>query len=203
MGIKEIRQANLKILLRKCPLQKDFADKVGVAPNIISQIKNGEKMMGSRVANRIEAALDLGHGWMDTSRGDNEESGFTSYNISLITQRQVHTYITQRNWVEPQIKPTTVSFDGPPNRYAILVEDDSMTPALPAGCKIAVDPDSQPVRGKPAVYSSKEGGTLIGRYMEMNRGKYLTFDNPRYPTAEILPDSIYCGLVTHRLTEEI
>lgn len=66
MDATEARKANLKALIRQHGTIEELSDKTGSAPRHVSQMNNGTRGMGARVARRFEAKLGLPHGWMDT-----------------------------------------------------------------------------------------------------------------------------------------
>lgn len=66
MDSKEVRKANLKALIKKHGSIEALAEKTGSSPGHLSQMNNGTRDMGDKVARRFEAKLDLGHGYMDT-----------------------------------------------------------------------------------------------------------------------------------------
>lgn len=74
MENKEIRRANLAALIESHGSIRALADKVGTAPNYLSEIKNRERDMGDRLARKIEAALELSAGWMDASHAAEQEA---------------------------------------------------------------------------------------------------------------------------------
>lgn len=74
MENKEIRRANLAALIESHGSIRALADKVGTAPNYLSEIKNRERDMGDRLARKIEGALELPTGWMDTSHVAEQEA---------------------------------------------------------------------------------------------------------------------------------
>lgn len=67
MENKEIRLANLKILIAGFGTVTEFADKVGTDRNYLFQILSAKTKacVGTRLARSIEAAFDLPRGWMD------------------------------------------------------------------------------------------------------------------------------------------
>lgn len=64
MEIKEIRRKNLGVLLENTT-HIAFAEKAGMAAAHVSQIVNGSRNMGDKIARRIEKKLSLPVGWMD------------------------------------------------------------------------------------------------------------------------------------------
>jgi phage repressor protein C with HTH and peptisase S24 domain len=66
MDIRAIRKANLLHLVGKEETAADFARKVGVDPKQVSHILTGFRNMGHEIARRIEDALDMQPGAMDS-----------------------------------------------------------------------------------------------------------------------------------------
>jgi hypothetical protein len=71
MDIKEIREANLRLLINSKPFDgrlTDFAEAVETNPDYFSQIMSKKLAagMGGIVARRIERKLNKPRGWMDT-----------------------------------------------------------------------------------------------------------------------------------------
>ncbi len=71
MDIKDIRRANLRhqqnLAIRSGLSKADFAEKVGTSASTISQILGDRAVrnLGDELARKIEANLELTHGWLD------------------------------------------------------------------------------------------------------------------------------------------
>ena len=90
MDIFEIRRRNLLALLasmkeRGIRLQKDQAQRLGVAPSFLSQLAAGKKM-GEDVARKFEVEARKDHGWMDHPNWSDsaDEAASESQSQSLI-----------------------------------------------------------------------------------------------------------------------
>lgn len=66
MDANAARRANLQDLAKQHGSLERLAELTGSAPGHLSQINNGTRNMGPRVARRFEQKLSLGAGWMDT-----------------------------------------------------------------------------------------------------------------------------------------
>ena len=77
MNIRDIRRHNMLALIKQCDTQADFAYKLGVQPNEISQIKSktAPRNMGEELARRIEKVFKLNDGWMDNIHDHNTAAG--------------------------------------------------------------------------------------------------------------------------------
>lgn len=76
MRIDEVRLRNLERLMRdrRWKHAKDFCDFVGISPTYISQVRNKTKKLGDALAERIEDALGLPQGEMDSQVAILEEN---------------------------------------------------------------------------------------------------------------------------------
>lgn len=73
MAIDDIRRENARALAKKAGGPARFAEKTGMSDSQVSQIigKNPTKNIGGNLARKIEEALSLPRGWMDTPEGGN------------------------------------------------------------------------------------------------------------------------------------
>lgn len=70
MENKVVRRLNLAALEAKYGTLEAVAEATGTKAAHLSQIKNGTRGMGDKVARRIEAAIGEGVGWMDVIHSD-------------------------------------------------------------------------------------------------------------------------------------
>lgn len=66
MTNKEIRYANLVLLLKRFDTKREFADRCNLSPGHVSQLYNKTRDIGDKVAEKIENGLSLERGWMDS-----------------------------------------------------------------------------------------------------------------------------------------
>lgn len=66
--IHDLRHANLESLVGAAKSQREFADRVDLAPAYVSQMLLKRRGIGERTARKIEAAMRLPMGWMDQDR---------------------------------------------------------------------------------------------------------------------------------------
>lgn len=66
MDAAKARRLNLIDLAKEHGGLEGVGAKTGTAPGYLSEIKNGTRGMGAKVARRFEDKLRLGDGWMDT-----------------------------------------------------------------------------------------------------------------------------------------
>lgn len=85
MEIEEIRRSNLKALLsgEKRGYAKILCDKVGCEPSYMSQLKTGQKNMGSSFARQLELVIPKPRGWFDNVHQPGEEAGTADVAFSI------------------------------------------------------------------------------------------------------------------------
>lgn len=84
--IDEVRRQNLDIAIKQMGSASKLAEAAGTSPAYISQIKNQTpdsktgkaKAMGDDMARRIESALGVRSGWMDTPQGESDKLIFSA-----------------------------------------------------------------------------------------------------------------------------
>ncbi|WP_162897051.1 hypothetical protein [Chromobacterium rhizoryzae] len=74
MENKDIRRANLGRLINEYGTIRALADVVDTAPNYISEIKNGVRDMGHKLARKIEERTGKQSGWLDQLQEDDMSS---------------------------------------------------------------------------------------------------------------------------------
>lgn len=72
-----IRRLNLSVLLDEFETQAEFAQKTGIPPSLLSQLKRGAshggRNIGANLARKIEKKLNKPSGWMDQPQGWSRE----------------------------------------------------------------------------------------------------------------------------------
>lgn len=83
---KEIRRANLLGLIAVLDGNNmaAFGRRVAADPSLFSQIKNGTRQMGDRLARKIEVAIKKPHGWMDLPQFSQSEASLQQLEIAQI-----------------------------------------------------------------------------------------------------------------------
>lgn len=66
-GVKETRREHLRRLVEGYPSQRQFAEALGLSAAHVSQMLTGVREVGEQVARRIETALGLAEGFLDTA----------------------------------------------------------------------------------------------------------------------------------------
>ncbi len=88
-ALKEIRRDNLLRLINEHGSQKNLADALDIEPSQISQIKNGVRDVGEKLARKIEERLSLRTGEMDNILHKSKDV-MDEYNKATYTERFKH-----------------------------------------------------------------------------------------------------------------
>lgn len=65
MAASEFRRTNLESLIQEYGTIERLSDLSDQSPSYISQVRNGTRNMGNKVARKVESELGLPAGWMD------------------------------------------------------------------------------------------------------------------------------------------
>lgn len=79
METREIRLENLMALAAGYKRNFEFCETIGMNPTYFSQVKTGRKAIGDELARRIEQALNLQRGYLDTPKEPPKATEATSH----------------------------------------------------------------------------------------------------------------------------
>lgn len=202
MNIKEQRRANLNKLLEGFNTKREFADRCDLAPGHVSQMVNGTREVGDRVAKKIEFHLGLSHGWIDQSHGDEpcilvrEKDGIyniedarepTAKKIPLISWVQAGHAAEAIDNFQPGDAEEWVTPYHPPREhtYALRVSGDSMTPTFQPGMLLVVEPGMCAECGDFVIAKNGDQEATFKQYIKDGGQHYLKPLNPQYPIMEM------------------
>lgn len=227
METKDIRRANLAALLKdhleKSPgsTRAEFAELCGLAPAQLSQLlgENSFRNIGGNLARKIETALKLPVGWLDTLKSEASEM---DSNVSYVGKSKSSREFPLISWVsagcwleaiEPYRKDeidtwpeTTV--DASPGSFWLRVKGDSMTApsgfTVPEGMIILVDPEKEHVSGNLVVAKlANDNEATFKQYMVDAGRRYLRALNPHHPPTIINGDCKIIGVVVDAKWEHL
>lgn len=216
MENKEIRKANLESLFEQKRLESgmtkaQFAELADMSPAMLSQLigDNPNRNVGDRLARKIETALSLPSGWMDSLH--------PKENASNVAFRGLHepkgsypviSWVSAGEWMEA-VEPyhrkaverwydTTV--DCSEDSFWLEVKGDSMTSpgglSIPEGAAILVDPEIEPRNGKLVVAKLEQDNEATFKKLVIDAGRrFLKPLNPQYPMVEINGNCKIIGVV--------
>lgn len=87
METKDIRLANMRVLISRYASAADFARKVLIDPKQIHLYQKGIRNIGPIVARRIERELGLAGGWMDTPQQSSAQISSAALQLHALLDR--------------------------------------------------------------------------------------------------------------------
>jgi SOS-response transcriptional repressor LexA len=170
--------------------QVELARKVGVKQQTISYLCKTNSAQSQYVV-RIAEALGVNPRWLQDGVGDPhdttvriEVSGveIRLTNLPLLRDKEVLRWLEAGEVSSPRADFVT-DRDVGKRAFGIEIRDDSMSPVLSVGDRIAIDPDCKPRPGD-VVCASAAGSILVRRYREQQGGRFeLVPANADWPSA--------------------
>ena len=191
MDVKQIRLVNMQALIRREKSAALFAEKVGTAPAYLSQISSpkSKAKIGDDLARRIEAAYDLGHGWMDRQHTEEghaptiEDGPDMRGRVPLISWVQAGAFSEAVDLLQPgfaeEMVDTTVRARS--HTFALRVSGDSMEPDFPAGTILIVEPELEAHAGDYVIVKNGAEEATFKQLVRDGADWYLKPLNTRYP----------------------
>lgn len=213
MDNKELRRQHLLRAIDAAGSIEKLAATTETNPKHLSQLKNGTRGMGPRIARQMEKHLGLPPSAWDQPLGsDYPQANHAPHNVSEgpILSRSVPliSFVSAGNlcqtedpyppgdaekWIETYIKVTE-------GMYALKVEGDSMTnplgsPSFTEGMIIIVDPTKRAENGAMVIARDGEGKATFKKLSIDGDRSYLVPLNPRYDPIPIQKELHICGVV--------
>lgn len=216
MESKEIRKANLENLIEQqrvdAGLNKaQFAELIDTSPAALSQLIGDKphRNIGDKMARKIESALNLPFGWMDTLHAKENHTNVTFRSVNTPQgSYPVISWVSAGQWMEA-VEPyhrraidrwyeTTVECSD--DSFWLDVHGDSMTSpvglSIPEGAAILVDPEVEPINGKLVVAKLEGDNEATFKKLVIDAGRrFLKPLNPQYPMIEINGNCRIVGVV--------
>jgi SOS-response transcriptional repressor LexA len=210
------RRANLAQLEQKFGSLAELERRADgeVTASYLSQVKNGYRDMGSKVARKLEEKLSLGLGWMDGAPGLNALLGVRSGVSNVEEAPPARARLPLISWVSAGLKDEAndpyapgnaeawIDFDSEASSsaFCLRVRGDSMVrpdgTGFPNGCLIAVEPKRKPKSGEPAVFRFGDTDEATFKiYMKDGPLRMLKPLNPQYPPIVLGADAQLVGTV--------
>ena len=210
---EEAQREALKLRIRKAlargPSQKDVAEFCGVTDQAVNGWKTTGKI-GKRSLPLLAAVTGTNLAWLLTGIGqesiDSEDGSAPTH--GLTTVRQGRTGVPLLTWDQAisashaagEIQEGVVEYiraDGPVGEraYAVIVNDDTNEPEIPARSRAVIDPD---VAHRPNDYVFvlfADGSATIKQLVQDGGSAYLRPHNPRYPIRPLPDDASVLGVV--------
>jgi len=185
MENKEIRRKNFADLLNR-HLQENpestrarFAELCGIAPAQLSQLLGNKSFrnIGDAVARRIESALGLNNGWLDSLHDRDQQKiefefagSIRGGYVPVIGEAilgiggSVDMIEFQAGWLR--------IYSGDKDAYGLRVKGDSMWPRIQSGEYVVIEPNTPVHAGDEVFVRTKEGHNMIKIMNKTRSGDY-------------------------------
>jgi SOS-response transcriptional repressor LexA len=210
---KKAQREALKLRIEKAlargPSQTEVATFCGVTNQAVSGWKTTGKI-GNRSLRLLAAATGTNPAWLLTGVGpdsiDSEDGSAPTHSLTPV--RQGRTGVPLLTWDQAisasrmagEVQEGVVEYiraDGPVGEraYAVIVNDDTNEPAIPARSRAVIDPD---VAHRPNDYVFvlfADGSATIKQLVQDGGATYLRPHNTRYPIRPLPADALILGVV--------
>ncbi|MDB5825651.1 MAG: hypothetical protein JWR21_4355 [Herminiimonas sp.] len=161
MSVQNIRRQNLVYLVRQQGSSKEFAKKVGTSPAYVSQVisekTRGE--VGERLARAVEIACALETGWMDEIHDGATRRAQAVPVLPDSEVKKLADGAKLKASVDSEIVPTCLTVDE--STFAWRLLSDDMSPKIPAGSVLIVEPDLESRPGDVVLITGPDGGIFV------------------------------------------
>lgn len=149
--------------------QQAVADRFGISRAAVAQWENGDTYPGTAKLEGLADVLRVRLEWLATGRGLQPSDVADSALLTMVGHRMVPlinpmcaAYWPARRGELPAGEVPTEIAAGPAT-FALVIDDDSMAPALASGDKIIVDPDVAPRTGDYVVAAVEDDDAALVR----------------------------------------
>jgi transcriptional regulator with XRE-family HTH domain len=152
MDVFSMRRRNLMVLIGRYGRQQALADAAGLSVQYVNQMLSGHRNIGEKTARKIEAALQLGFGWMDVDSSNSPAvvgdavkiaAGDEVVNVGIDTlrlARAIQTLPAEKRAILQALVDSMsqgdVSGSVPLSKKAVEVKDVAMVQPLPSVCVV-------------------------------------------------------------------
>lgn len=220
MDNKQIRLANLKLLIADHKTKQALATKVGTNRSYLSQITMGIKSVGDDLARMLEQGCGKHYGWMDVfhppSTSDVGSAGPLTpipliawdllKRVPLGNPKRTGAWATilKKNPPEAWVQ-TDAIIEG--HAFALRVQGDAMIaphgfPTYPIGARIVVDSHRKAISGdRVVVLIAKDGECILRQYIPEGKRKYLVALDPSHPRRVMSEKDVIVGVVVQTIID--
>lgn len=204
--IDEIRRANLLIQLSKHPSIAEFNAALGRKRNdpTVALIKNRQpnrgkpRVMGAKIARKIEESLGLPAGWMDEDHSEQPAEFKYIDDAGLFRVKTIALQGSVATMADPINLDKSIFrkyFPGAKaeDYAAAAVQDDSMAPTIKQGDRVLIE-TSNPGYSKDGCYCLLAAGRYLLRRLTMRLDGALMVSADGHPTETAQPLESYSGV---------
>jgi SOS-response transcriptional repressor LexA len=210
MDSKEIRMANLELLIKEAGTKAELSRRMKKRANYLNQLhppKEGKRAMGDSTARRLEAAMKKPRGWMDIIHDQAiinvDSAALPIRKVRLISWGEVGRLEGMMSQAldgesAPVVYADASIGDG---SFALRVRGDSMVHSagglsFPDGCVIVVDPTVKAAPGDQVIVTVPAAPEAIFKTLEFDGQQYFLKPlNARYPIVPMPTDAHIVGVV--------
>nr|DAU79625.1 MAG TPA: Repressor protein CI [Caudoviricetes sp.] len=203
----------LRMLMKETGLnQTQFAEKINMRQNNLSEILSGKRSIGPNVINKLVISFGININWFITGEGeiykkrtwaDDMSDGLSETQVSIRKEetRPRIPYTAAAGSLTSAVEGVTseqcehiprISFF-PEYDFTIIIKGDSMEPKYEGGDEVAckrIDNTSFIQWGKPHVLDTAQGILIKRTYEDGDKIRCVSY-NPEYPDFSIDKDEIY------------
>lgn len=203
----------LRMLMKETGLnQTQFAEKINMRQNNLSEILSGKRSIGPNVINKLVISFGININWFITGEGeiykkrtwaDDMSDGLSETQVSIRKEetRPRIPYTAAAGSLTSAVEGVTseqcehiprISFF-PEYDFTIIIKGDSMEPKYEGGDEVAckrIDNTSFIQWGKPHVLDTAQGILIKRTYEDGEKIRCVSY-NPEYPDFSIDKDEIY------------
>lgn len=204
----EIRRLNLIRLLSESQFSTlaALAEASSSAPAYLSQVKNAipdsrgkPKVMGNKLARKLEEACGKPTGWMDRDHDHDEKRPSTPFFESSSPPGTCNTAPFEKHRVEAVVieweevsdferivrtpgtrEHLSKAYSTHDRGFVLKMREDSMLPTLPVGSLVLIDPDIRPEHNQIVLVGESAAQPLLRRLIVQGSQHWLKADNDRY-----------------------
>lgn len=199
---KQIRRTNLQLFVEKNKkngrLNKDLANDIGVSESMFSALRAGRKIIGDKLAARIETALGMSEGSLDKEVKGEEKPVHPDCPL-------LERLVTIKEWLSGDACDSAERYLCPVSSgertFITIVSDPSMEPVFSPEEWVFVDPFKQwreaTEKEKIYVLASDNGSCLVRRVWKTGNDRYVFSPNVS-PWLTLEDESLVIGRIVFR-----
>lgn len=188
--VRVARRDRLQALADRHGGPKALSLLVGSPDTHLIALSKGTKLMGDKLARKIEAALDLPTGWLDVIETDDAQSP----TLGGQQAPQAHKLSLRPFETPPHISQgelMTMALKDLPARFSAAVWDDALAPQTPKGTVLVFEVAATPQPGHGVLVQDATGARYVRRYIPGTSGRWVAgARNDAYPPMDSERDGL-------------
>lgn len=188
--VRLARQIRLQALADRHGGPKALSLLVGSPDTHLIALSKGSKLMGDKLARKIEAALDLPTGWLDVLESDETSPPTSGGQESPQAQRlSLLPFETPPHIKQGELM--TMAVERLPARFSAAVWDEALAPQTPKGTVLVFEVAAKPQPGHGVLVQDATGARYVRRYIPGTAGRWVAGSrNDAYPPMDSERDGL-------------